>query len=147
MAFETLAPLVALPGIDFISLQKGAREADAQALRRCGNVIDIATELEDFADTAAVISLLDLVITVDTSVAHLAGSLGKPVWILLPVAVDWRWLLDREDSPWYPTARLFRQASAGDWPGVIARVRQELANQDFAERTRAQPSAGAAAKQ
>jgi ADP-heptose:LPS heptosyltransferase len=127
MAFEALAPLVATPGIDFVSLQKNAREADLQALRRCGNVIDIAAELEDFADTAAVILLLDLVITVDTSVAHLAGSLGKPVWILLPVTVDWRWLTDREDSPWYPTARLFRQTSAGDWPGVIARVRQELA--------------------
>src|SRR5262249_32331446 len=89
MAFPTLAPVVARPGIDFISLQKNPRETDVQALRRCGNVIDIAAELEDFADTAAVISLLDLVITVDTSVAHLAGSLGKPVWILLPVAVDW----------------------------------------------------------
>jgi ADP-heptose:LPS heptosyltransferase len=134
MAFAALAPLVAMPGIDFVSLQKNPREADVQALRRCRNVIDIAAELEDFADTAAAISLIDLVITVDTSVAHLAGSLGKPVWILLPVAVDWRWLLNREDSPWYPTARLFRQASAGDWDGVIARVGEELAKQDFLQR-------------
>jgi tetratricopeptide (TPR) repeat protein len=127
VAFEALAPLVAMPGIDFVSLQKNPRETDAEALRRCGNVTDIAAGLDDFADTAAAISLLDLVVTVDTAVAHLAGSLGKPVWILLPVAVDWRWLTDREDSPWYPTARLFRQASPGDWPSVIARVREELA--------------------
>jgi tetratricopeptide (TPR) repeat protein len=141
MAFEALAPLVAMPGFDFVSLQKNPREADVQALRHC-NVIDIAAELKDFADTAAVISLIDLVITVDTSVAHLAGSLGKPVWILLPVTVDWRWLLNREDSPWYPTARLFRQASAGDWDGVIARVGEELAKQDFLQRAGArQPAA------
>jgi hypothetical protein len=93
------------------------------------NLLSIGTvedELEDFADTAAAISLLDLVITVDTSVAHLAGSLGKPVWILLPLTVDWRWLLDREDSPWYPTARLFRQPALGDWDSVIAHVAMAL---------------------
>jgi tetratricopeptide (TPR) repeat protein len=139
MAFEMLAPLIGTPGICFVSLQKEARATDLQALRRCGNVSDIAARIEDFADTAAAISLLDLVITVDTSVAHLAGSLGKPVWILLPVAVDWRWLTDREDSPWYATARLFRQSSPGDWPGVIARMQQELTNQRFAERARVAP--------
>jgi tetratricopeptide (TPR) repeat protein len=139
MPFEMLAPLIATPGIRFVSLQKEARESDLLALRRCDSVIDLAAQLEDFADTAAAISLLDLVITVDTSVAHLAGSLGTPVWILLPVTVDWRWLIDREDSPWYPTARLFRQDSPGDWPSVIARVRQELANQRFADRARVAP--------
>ena len=97
-------------------------------------VTQLGQEFKDFADTAAVMAMLDLLITVDTSVAHLAGSLGKPVWILLPVTVDWRWLLNREDSPWYPTARLFRQASAGDWDGVIARVGEELAKQDFLQR-------------
>jgi tetratricopeptide (TPR) repeat protein len=139
MPFEMLAPLIATAGIRFVSLQKEAREADLQALRRCDSVIDLAAQLEDFADTAAAIALLDLVIAVDTSVAHLAGSLGMPVWILLPITVDWRWLIDREDSPWYPTARLFRQDSPGDWPSVIARVRQELANQRFADRARVAP--------
>jgi ADP-heptose:LPS heptosyltransferase len=78
--------------------------------------------LQDFADTAAVINCLDLVITVDTSVAHLAGAMGKPVWILLCSNPDWRWMRDREDSPWYPAARLFRQSAAGDWRGVVERV-------------------------
>jgi tetratricopeptide (TPR) repeat protein len=126
LPFDTLAPLIGVAGIDFVSLQKEPRPADAEALARYGNVLDLGPELQDFGDTAAVISLLDLVITVDTSIAHLAGALGKPVWIMLPTRVDWRWLLDREDSPWYPTARLFRQRAAGDWAGVIARVRQEL---------------------
>jgi ADP-heptose:LPS heptosyltransferase len=78
------------------------------------------------ADTAALMTHLDLIITVDTSTAHLAGALAKPTWVLLPFAPDWRWLMDREDSPWYPTVRLFRQPSFGDWDSVIARVRHEL---------------------
>jgi Tfp pilus assembly protein PilF len=126
VAFASLAPLIAGSGMNFVSLQKDPRETDTHALRQCANVVHVAAELHDFADTAAVISLLDLVITVDTSVAHLAGALGKPVWILLPTTVDWRWLLDREDSPWYPTARLFRQIRIGDWGAVIARVGVEL---------------------
>jgi len=80
----------------------------------------------DFADAAALIASLDLVISVDTAAAHLAGALGKPVWTLLPFAADPRWLLDREDTPWYPTMRLFRQPAAGDWDSVLARVRGEL---------------------
>jgi len=127
LALRTLAPLLAMPGVAFVSLQKEPREADRQALRSSPNIVDVAAELRDFADTAAAISLLDLVITVDTAVAHLAGALAKPVWIMLPVQVDWRWLLDREDCPWYPTARLIRQTRIGDWDGVVARVRQELA--------------------
>jgi ADP-heptose:LPS heptosyltransferase len=83
-------------------------------------------ELEDFADAAALIEILDLVITVDTAVAHLAGAVGKPVWILLPHVPDWRWLQSREDSPWYPTARLFRQTARRDWGPVIERVGAEL---------------------
>ena len=87
-----------------------------------GNVTDLAPALGDFADTAAVISNLDLVISVDTAAAHLAGALGKPVWLLLPYVPEWRWLLDREDSPWYPTMRLFRQQTSGDWRELIERV-------------------------
>jgi ADP-heptose:LPS heptosyltransferase len=82
--------------------------------------------LVDFEDTAALIANLDLVITVDTAVAHLAGGLGRPVWILLPYAADWRWLTGRDDSPWYPSAKLFRQRRAGDWGDVLLRVRQAL---------------------
>jgi hypothetical protein len=88
--------------------------------------VDYTDELEDFADTAALIMNLDLVITVDTSVAHLAGALGRPVWTLLNRDPDWRWLLEREDSPWYPTMRLFRQPVLGDWASVIRRVAGEL---------------------
>jgi ADP-heptose:LPS heptosyltransferase len=88
----------------------------------------VGGDLETFADTAAIVSMLDLVISVDTSVVHLAGALGRPVWILLPVVSDWRWLLDRKDSPWYPTARLFRRArSDDDWSRVLADVARELA--------------------
>ncbi|MDR2212461.1 MAG: hypothetical protein LBE21_02395, partial [Pseudomonadales bacterium] len=82
--------------------------------------------ISDFGDTAAAIEQCDLVISVDTAVAHLAGALGKPLWLLLPFIADWRWLLDRNDSPWYPTARLFRQRRRGDWDGVIAKVAEEL---------------------
>ena len=83
-------------------------------------------DIKDFADTAALISNLDLVISIDTAVAHLAGAMGKPVWILLPFIADWRWLLDRDDSPWYPTARLFRQDDTRTWDSVIARVHAAL---------------------
>ena len=82
--------------------------------------------MSDFSDTAALINEMDLVISVDTSVAHLAGALGKDVWILLPYVPDYRWMLDRHDSPWYPTAKLFRQSSQGDWDGVIRKIRDEL---------------------
>ena len=86
----------------------------------------LGQDIESFADTAAIVSLMDLVISSDTSVVHLAGALGKPTWILLPFVPDWRWLLDRNDSPWYPTARLFRQTKLGDWSGVVERVASEL---------------------
>jgi ADP-heptose:LPS heptosyltransferase len=89
-------------------------------------VIHLGDELEDFADTAAVVSLLDLVVSADTATVHLAGALGRPVWVLLPFSSDFRWLLEREDSPWYPTARLFRQPRLGDWDSVLARVQEEL---------------------
>jgi hypothetical protein len=122
---KELLPLLSL-GIEVVSLQKDVREADREVLKANTGIRDFGNELKDFADTAALISLLDLVITVDTAPAHLAGALGKPVWILLPFSADWRWLLDREDSPWYPTARLFRQQAHGDWEYVVRRVAQEL---------------------
>jgi hypothetical protein len=106
----------------FVSLQKDVRACDAQVLRERSDILNFGPELADFADTAALISCLDLVISVDTSVAHLAGALAKPVWVLIPYLPDWRWLLNREDNPWYPTARLFRQTAARDWHEVIARI-------------------------
>lgn len=115
---ELLAPLLDCSGIAFFSLQKG-HQAPA-------GVVDLMNDVSDFADTAALIANLDLVISVDTAVAHLAGAMGKPVWLLNRHDSDWRWLRDRDDSPWYPTLRQFRQASPGDWDGVIARVEAEL---------------------
>jgi tetratricopeptide (TPR) repeat protein len=113
-----LAPLAEVTGVSFVSLQKRETDAPPTGL----NLLDLTTDLTDFSDTAALIENLDLVIAVDTAVAHLAGAMGKPVWILLPAVNDWRWLMHREDSPWYPTARLFRQETPGDWTGVINKV-------------------------
>lgn len=116
------------PGVQLFSLQKETRPEDAQVLARLGNkVIDLAPVLNDFTDTAAAIATLDLVISVDTSVAHLAGGLGRPVWVLLPYALDWRWLRDREDTAWYPQMRLFRQPKPQQWDGVLTRTAAELA--------------------
>jgi ADP-heptose:LPS heptosyltransferase len=112
----------------FVSLQKDTRLGDETVLAKRSDIVKLGPLLESFADTAALISQLDLVISVDTSVAHLAGALGRPVWILLPFVPDWRWLLDRDDSPWYPTARLFRQTDARDWHGVVDQVRIALRN-------------------
>ncbi len=125
LRLQTLLPLLDI-GATFVSLQKEVRSDDAAILKDHSNIVDFADALEDFADTAALISNLDLVISADTSVAHLAGALGKPVWILLSYVPDWRWLLDRDDSPWYPTARLFRQNDTREWDSVIARVRDSL---------------------
>ncbi len=124
-----LAPLFHLEGTSFYSLQKGDA---AKQLAEAGEGFPLANldaELRDFADTATVIAQLDLVITVDTAVAHLAGILGKPVWVMLPHDPDWRWLLNREDSPWYPTARLFRQPAPKAWPQVIEAVSKALREQ------------------
>jgi Tfp pilus assembly protein PilF len=110
----------------FVSLQKDMREDDRSHFMQSGLVRDTTGRLENFADTAALISQLDLVIAVDTAVAHLAGALGKPVWILLPFTPDWRWQLNRQDTPWYPLARLFRQPTRGDWAPVIRDVRAAL---------------------
>ncbi len=110
----------------FVSLQKDVRPSDQAVLNESSDIIDLTAHLGDFTETAALISCLDLVVTVDTSVAHLAGALGCPTWILLPTTPDYRWLLDRDDSPWYPTVRLFRQDKTRDFETVLDRVRSEL---------------------
>jgi glycosyl transferase family 9 (putative heptosyltransferase) len=114
------------PDVAIVALQMGVPDTDRDTLRNAVRVMDLSHDQENLAETAAVISQLDLVITVDNVVAHLAGAMGKPVWVLLSPAADWRWLADREDSPWYPSARLFRQDQADDWTGVAARVRRAL---------------------
>jgi hypothetical protein len=111
----------------FVSLQTELRAGDDELLREQNNIVAAGSSLANFADTAAVVAALDLVVTVDTSVAHLAGALGRPVWILLPYVPDWRWLLGREDSPWYPSARLFRQGPDRRWEPVVAAVKQAIA--------------------
>jgi len=116
-----LSPLFDLP-YEWHSLQKEYREGDLDLLSELPHVHQHQDSLSDFSDTAALIECLDLVITVDTSVAHIAGALGKPVWILLPYVPDFRWLLDREDSPWYDSARLFRQSDTSGWTGVVQGV-------------------------
>jgi tetratricopeptide (TPR) repeat protein len=126
IALARLASLFALEQASFISIQHELRANDAATLAGMPRITHIGEELRDFDDTAAVLSLVDLVISVDTSVANLAGAMGRPTWILLPFSPDWRWLLGRADSPWYPTARLYRQPIPGDWDGVIARVRDDL---------------------
>jgi Flp pilus assembly protein TadD len=123
---ETLRPLLEVGGTRFYSLQKGPGADEARALGAGAALADWTDELGDFADTAALVACLDLVVTADTAVAHLAGALGKPVWLLTPFAPDWRWLLERADSPWYPTMRLFRQRDARDWGHVVADVRAAL---------------------
>jgi tetratricopeptide (TPR) repeat protein len=122
---ERLLPMLSVPGIRWYGLQVGERAADLARLPP-GMVSDLSPELSDFAETAAVMANLDLVIGVDTSVAHFAGALGRPGWIMLAFVPAWQWLLDREDSPWYPTLRLFRQPRPGDWESVVARVTAEL---------------------
>jgi hypothetical protein len=127
-SLDVLAPLGELAGACFFSLQKGAGEDEARRPGRLPALIDLSSRIDDFADTAAIVMHLDLVIAVDTAVAHLAGALGKPCWVLLPdYKTDWRWLKERDDSPWYPgTMRLFRQKEAGNWTTVIEDVKSAL---------------------
>ncbi|OGP50502.1 MAG: hypothetical protein A2Y79_06310 [Deltaproteobacteria bacterium RBG_13_43_22] len=126
LAFEELWPLTQIPGISFYSLQKGEAAGQAKNLPQGMNWLDVSGELHDFTETGALIQNLDLTISVDTAVAHLAGALGRPVWTLLPFSPDWRWLLDREDTPWYPTMRLFRQTAYKNWAGVIQKMAARL---------------------
>jgi ADP-heptose:LPS heptosyltransferase len=120
-----------MPGIEFYSLQKGEPAETELASLKAKNwhgpdLRDYTTELQDFQETAALMEQLDLVISVDTATAHLAGALGKPVWLLNRFDTCWRWLLNRSDSPWYPTLRVYRQECPGDWQGVVHRVRRDL---------------------
>jgi tetratricopeptide (TPR) repeat protein len=126
IALARLAPLFDLDQVRFIAIQRETRAEDAATLARLPQLVSVGAELDDFDDTAAVAELVDLVIAVDTSVVHLAAALGRPTWVLVPFCPDWRWMLDREDSPWYPTVRLFRQPAPGEWDSVIARVRDAL---------------------
>ncbi|MCW2249563.1 Flp pilus assembly protein TadD [Azospirillum fermentarium] len=113
-------------GVRFVSLQRDMRPGDAEVLAARPDLIHVGQRLSTFADTAAILENLDMVISVDTSVVHLAGAMAKPVWALLPLVPDWRWMLGRHDSPWYPTLRLYRQPRLGDWGAVIAEVRAHL---------------------
>ena len=128
LTLARLAPLAAVAGIQFISLQIGESAEVARASRDGFRLVDWTGEIRDFADTAALVASLDLVITVDTAMAHLAGALGRPVWILSRYDGCWRWLLNRQDSPWYPTARLFHQPAMGAWEPVIADVARALSD-------------------
>ena len=122
---SALAPLLDRSNVTWISLQKGAGEEQIASVPAAANLVCLEAR-NDFDGTAALVDSLDVVVSVDTSIAHLAGALGRPVWILLPFAPDWRWLNARADTPWYPTARLFRQSRQDDWGGVIDAVAAEL---------------------
>jgi ADP-heptose:LPS heptosyltransferase len=122
---SSLAPL-ASERIQFYSLQIGEGSAEAKSPPAGMNLIDATARISDFADSAALIDQMDLIVCIDTAAAQLAGALGKPVWILLRRVPDWRWMIDRADTPWYPTAKLFRQETAGDWRGPIAKLAEEL---------------------
>ncbi len=127
LPLESLLPLF-MQELNFVCLQKEISVADRERLAPLRNVTLIDDALGSFVDTAAVMELMDLVISVDTSVAHLAGALGRPLWLLLPQVADWRWLTGRDDSPWYPSARLFRQTAVGDWDGLVENLKRELAS-------------------
>jgi hypothetical protein len=125
ISLRALAPLLDCD-VQFVSLQKAVRDQDRAFLRERPDIVDLTEQLTDFSETAALVACLDLVISVDTSVVHLAGGLGAPVWTMLPFNPDWRWLLNRDDSPWYQSMRLFRQPKRGDWTSVVENVRHEL---------------------
>jgi Tfp pilus assembly protein PilF len=126
MRLSDLAALAEVPGLSWFSLQKGDAAAQLASPPAGMQILDLGPELTNFADTAAALANLDLLITIDTAVAHLAGAMAVKTWTLLPFAPDWRWMLTREDSPWYPTMRLFRQPARSDWASVVARVLDEL---------------------
>jgi tetratricopeptide (TPR) repeat protein len=137
---EQLAPLTDLEGTAFYSLQMGPPAEQVKQLGPRAHLVDLQDEQKDFADTAAIVANLDLVISIDTSAAHLAGAMGKAVWVLLYKSADWRWMLEREDSPWYPTARLFRQSTLGNWQDVVTHVEGEL--RELIARTAVAPTGG-----
>jgi len=126
MKLATLLPLLRMNGIFWVSLQKGEAAEQVKELPEDLFVVDGSSGDKNLAETAGLVAMLDLVITTDTCIAHLAGAMGKPVWIMLPHLADWRWMEKVETTPWYPTARLFRQQSPGDWVGVLERISAEL---------------------
>jgi ADP-heptose:LPS heptosyltransferase len=126
LRLATLVPLFDLAGVDFVCLQHEVREEDVALLHSHDDIVRIGPDFRDFADTAAALASLDAVIAVDTALAHLAGAMGKPLYLLLPFAADFRWLRERGDSRWYPSARLFRQPRFGDWDGAIGALRAAL---------------------
>jgi hypothetical protein len=126
MKLRELASLLDLKNANFYSLQVGEAAAQLRQSEYSVRITDLSPLIRDFADTGAIISALDLLISVDTAAAHLAGALGRPVWVMLPYVTDWRWLLGREDSPWYPTMKLFRQTRFDDWSHVVERIKREL---------------------
>jgi Flp pilus assembly protein TadD len=123
---EHFLTLAGIPGVELYGLQKGDAARQIETLDRVKGIINFDHELKDFSETSAAIENLDLIIAVDTALVHLAGAMGKPVWTLLPYTPDWRWLMEREDSPWYPTMRLFRQPACGDWGAVFDKIIEEL---------------------
>jgi tetratricopeptide (TPR) repeat protein len=134
MTIAQLAPLFRIEGVRWLSVQKGDAARALKPRQLEGDVVGLDAQIRDFDDTAAILDLADLVISVDTAVCHLAGALGRPTWTLLPFAPDWRWLMHRTDSPWYPSMRLYRQPADRDWASVVARVAADLA--DLAARPR-----------
>ncbi len=126
ISIEALKRLFSHPGTTWFSVQKGDGERESESLAHEFDVHTLGPEIEDFTDTLAILHSLELLITVDTSVAHLAGAAGLPVWTLVPAYTDWRWLTDRADSPWYPSMRLFRQRELGQWGPVVEEVRDAL---------------------
>jgi hypothetical protein len=140
-SLDQFLPLLGLPGVRFFSLQCGPRAAELRKLPAEVQLEDLGSRVRDYADTAAAMGQLDLVISVCTSTLHLAGALGRPTWAILACAPCWRWMLGRPDSPWYPTMTLFRQPKPGDWAGVMAQVQAAL--RDLTRRTATSPPAPA----
>jgi len=124
--YTSMLDLMEIPGVELFSLQRDERVADIEKFGTTALTPNIGERMNDFADTATVMEQLDLIITIDSAVAHMAGALGRPTWVLLLNSSDWRWLMDRDDSPWYPTMKLFRQKHPGEWDEVFARVKKEL---------------------
>ncbi|WP_328514360.1 glycosyltransferase family 9 protein, partial [Ralstonia solanacearum] len=126
LTLARLAPL-AHPGITFLSIQKGPAAAQSADPPPGMSLVPLSDEIRDFEDTAAILSIADLLVSVDSAPVHLAGALGRPVWVMLPFVPDWRWLLERTDTPWYPGMRLFRQHARGNWDGALSAMACELA--------------------
>jgi Flp pilus assembly protein TadD len=140
-SLSTFAPLTELPGVTLLSLQKGPGQAQIGQYWGKAPLLSLGPEIRDFGDTMAIIDRLDMIVTVDTSLGHLAAAMAKPVWTMLPYAPDWRWLLDRTDSPWYPTLRLFRQAKPREWEPVMEKIVEDLTKAPPLPRRKAQRAA------